>query len=103
MASGFEFDVRSGYFRKITTPLACDLTTDLSSGPSDGGGPSLTPTPRKMGTATAEVAKKLWALRDGKMSFQYFSCIFVYPQGIGNGQCPRPIAQVYIINGVEFA
>lgn len=27
----FEFDVRSGYFRKITTPLACDLTTDLSS------------------------------------------------------------------------
>ncbi|CAK9117856.1 unnamed protein product [Durusdinium trenchii] len=26
----FEFDVRSGYFRKINTPLACDLTIDLS-------------------------------------------------------------------------
>eukprot|EP00438_Fugacium_kawagutii_P018509 Skav201482 [mRNA] locus=scaffold828:180302:186204:- [translate_table: standard] len=27
----FEFDAPSGYFRKINTPLACDLTTDLSS------------------------------------------------------------------------
>ncbi|CAJ1430787.1 unnamed protein product [Effrenium voratum] len=26
----FEFDARSGWFRKITTPLSCDLTVDLS-------------------------------------------------------------------------
>lgn len=29
--SGFEFHPRSRSFQKITTPLSCDLTTDLSS------------------------------------------------------------------------
>ena len=31
LIAGFEFHPRSRSFQKITTPLSCDLTTDLSS------------------------------------------------------------------------